>query len=156
MLNHNEVFAVCQRVQGMDSRVYLLLADGRGWAFDDSALLPHDPSVIRGKWAPVEVTIGAVYPAPLPMPVFEQPLAAHEAQDAKKKGRRRLRGGNKRNKNKSAESHLGVKAGTYDMMVEVETDIPADASLDADSSNSEVEGALFKEEDFPRLPSRVK
>lgn len=33
----------------------LRLADGRGWAFDDSALFPHDPSVVRGYWQPVSV-----------------------------------------------------------------------------------------------------
>merc|ERR1719181_794649 len=50
MLYQNETFAVSETLNGLDSRVYLLLADGRGWAFDDSALMPHDPSVIRGRW----------------------------------------------------------------------------------------------------------
>eukprot|EP00434_Breviolum_minutum_P006246 symbB.v1.2.005511.t1/scaffold310.1/size231343/16 len=40
---------------GADGRIYLRLADGRGWAFDDSTLFPHDPSVIRGYWQPVSV-----------------------------------------------------------------------------------------------------
>merc|ERR1719162_339748 len=52
MLYQNETFAVSERLQGADGRVYLLLADFRGWAFDDSALMPHDPSVVRGRWSP--------------------------------------------------------------------------------------------------------
>merc|ERR1712118_326234 len=49
-LQHNEIFAVCEEVPCADGRIYLRLADGRGWAFDDSALLPEDPSVVRGDW----------------------------------------------------------------------------------------------------------
>merc|ERR1719272_482645 len=49
-LSQMEVFAVAEEVIGQDGRVYLRLCDGRGWAFDDSALMPHDPSVKRGKW----------------------------------------------------------------------------------------------------------
>lgn len=45
-----EVFPVAEEVPGQDGRVYLRLCDGRGWAFDDSALMPHDPSVKRGNW----------------------------------------------------------------------------------------------------------
>jgi len=51
VLIQNEVFSVSSEIVGADGRVYLLLADGRGWAFDDSALMPHDPSVIRGHFA---------------------------------------------------------------------------------------------------------
>lgn len=51
-LRHNEIFAVSQELPGSDGRVYLRLADGRGWAFNDAALIPHDPSVMRGHWAP--------------------------------------------------------------------------------------------------------
>jgi len=43
----NEVFSVCQEIASPDGRIYLCLADGRGWAFDDSALAPEDPSVVR-------------------------------------------------------------------------------------------------------------
>jgi len=49
-LAHNETFAVDQEVLSADGRLYLRLADGRGWAFDDTNLLPHDPSVKRGNW----------------------------------------------------------------------------------------------------------
>jgi len=47
VLPHKQTFAVTQEVAGTDGRVYLCLADGRGWVFDDSKLLPHDPSVVR-------------------------------------------------------------------------------------------------------------
>jgi len=53
-LDQNEIFPVSMELPGHDGRLYLCLADGRGWAFDDSALLPHDPSVVRGHWAPVQ------------------------------------------------------------------------------------------------------
>lgn len=45
-----ETFPVAEEVPGADGRIYLLLCDGRGWAFDDSALMPLDPSVKRGSW----------------------------------------------------------------------------------------------------------
>lgn len=45
-----EVFAIAEEVPGADGRVYLRLCDGRGWAFDDALLMPHDPSVKRGQW----------------------------------------------------------------------------------------------------------
>eukprot|EP00928_Gymnodinium_smaydae_P033896 TRINITY_DN2414_c1_g1_i1.p1 TRINITY_DN2414_c1_g1~~TRINITY_DN2414_c1_g1_i1.p1 ORF type:complete len:169 (-),score=41.04 TRINITY_DN2414_c1_g1_i1:66-572(-) len=52
-LCQNATIAAAEEVLGQDQRVYLRLADGRGWAFDDSALFPHDPSVVRGYWRPV-------------------------------------------------------------------------------------------------------
>merc|ERR1719420_37835 len=52
-LVHNEIFPVSDELPGPDGRIYLKLADGRGWVFDDSALLPHDPSVVRGDWVHV-------------------------------------------------------------------------------------------------------
>jgi len=54
-LCQNATFAAAEELLGADGRVYLRLADGRGWAFDDSALFPHDPSVIRGYWQPVSL-----------------------------------------------------------------------------------------------------
>lgn len=45
-----EVFASAEEVPGQDGRVYLRLCDGRGWAFDDTSLMPHDPSVKHGQW----------------------------------------------------------------------------------------------------------
>jgi len=55
MLCQNATFAAAEELLGADGRVYLRLADGRGWAFDDSALFPHDPSVMRGFWQPVSL-----------------------------------------------------------------------------------------------------
>merc|ERR1719226_45978 len=52
-LCQNATFAAAEELLGADGRVYLRLADGRGWAFDDTALFPHDPAVIRGYWSPV-------------------------------------------------------------------------------------------------------
>jgi len=43
----NAVFAVSGSIVGHDQRVYLRLADGSGWAFDDSMLFPDNPSVYR-------------------------------------------------------------------------------------------------------------
>lgn len=46
----NETFPVAEEILSADGRLYLRLADGRGWAFDDTNLMPHDPSVKRGSW----------------------------------------------------------------------------------------------------------
>jgi len=43
----NDIFSVAVEAPSSDGRVYLRLCDGRGWAFDDTALMPHDPSVKR-------------------------------------------------------------------------------------------------------------
>merc|ERR1712178_230433 len=135
-------FAVSESFQGLDGRIYLLLADGRGWAFDDAALMPHDPSVVRGRWqaAPVMPDTAAIpYPA-MPYtapPEWEQP-PCQEAfdDDASKKRRRRKRGGVKRNKNKRAQEADGL--GDQPLS-EADTDEPREASLEGDSLNSEVE-----------------
>jgi hypothetical protein len=50
VLPQNETFPVCEEIPGADGRTYLRLCDGRGWVFDDTALMPHDPSVRRGHW----------------------------------------------------------------------------------------------------------
>jgi len=54
-LCQNATFATAEELLGADGRIYLRLSDGRGWAFDDSALFPHDPSVLRGFWQPVSL-----------------------------------------------------------------------------------------------------
>jgi len=71
-LLQNETFPVGEEMQSVDGRVYLRLADGRGWAFDDTTLMPHDPSVKRGSWMslPGNCQMGlphqdAMEPAPL-------------------------------------------------------------------------------------------
>lgn len=47
ILQCGEVFAVSERVPGTDRRLYLRLASGAGWVFDDSKLIPEDPSVVK-------------------------------------------------------------------------------------------------------------
>lgn len=69
VLPENEVFSVSAEIVGSDGRIYLRLADGRGWAFDDSALLPHDPSVVRGHFAMKQVVVGPEGQPPLPAPL---------------------------------------------------------------------------------------
>lgn len=149
MLYQNETFAVCERLQGMDGRVYLLLSDGRGWAFDDSALMPHDPSVVRGRWSALESDVAPVKPSPTTldlasMMAFEDSLDA-SGTDAMKRRRRRKRGGVKRNKNKRGE---GIQ--------DVSTDAPSseadeNAKLDADSDREVEIVPIFRDEDFPQL-----
>jgi len=161
MLFQNETFAVRERLQGVDGRVYLLLADYRGWAFDDSALMPHDPSVVRGRWSPMDV--GNTYPSQAPSMVFEQSLVAQGDEPARRR-RRRKRGGVKRNKNKRAQAALvglAKEAGGLEVCDDADTDAPSEENyntpLGADSSScngAEAEGAeLFKEDDFPQLVS---
>jgi len=141
MLYQNETFAVSETLNGLDSRVYLLLADGRGWAFDDSALMPHDPSVVRGRWQPAPAPVPdpsiMTYPA-MPYaapPAWQQPVCQEAFEDdATKKRRRRKRGGVKRNKNKRAQEADGL--GDQPLS-EADTDEPRDASLEGDSLNSE-------------------
>eukprot|EP00746_Dinoflagellata_sp_MGD_P148905 gnl/MRDRNA2_/MRDRNA2_81033_c0_seq3.p1 gnl/MRDRNA2_/MRDRNA2_81033_c0~~gnl/MRDRNA2_/MRDRNA2_81033_c0_seq3.p1 ORF type:complete len:388 (-),score=66.65 gnl/MRDRNA2_/MRDRNA2_81033_c0_seq3:51-1214(-) len=51
----DEIFSVNQEIASPDGRIYLCLADGRGWAFDDAALTLEDPSatsVIRMDFKP--------------------------------------------------------------------------------------------------------
>jgi len=38
---------VSEKIFGMDRRIYLKLADGIGWVFDDTVLFPEDPSVVE-------------------------------------------------------------------------------------------------------------
>lgn len=158
MLYQNETFAVRERIQGADGRVYLLLADYRGWAFDDSALMPHDPSVVRGRWSPMD--LGSAFGAPAM--VFEQTFQGVECT---KRRRRRKRGGVKRNKNKRAAAAAALLAKEAAELEACDDDYDTDAPseeeeitpLEVDSSSSngaDAEGAeVFKEEDFPQLLS---
>jgi hypothetical protein len=157
MLYQNETFAVRERIQGIDGRVYLLLADYRGWAFDDSALMPHDPSVIRGRWSPMDRS--TAYSSAESAMIFEHSLIAQNNEPSKRR-RRRKRGGVKRNKNKRAQAALLAKeAAGFETCDDADTDAPVeeddDTPLEADSSSSngaEAEVAeMFKEEDFPLL-----
>jgi hypothetical protein len=158
MLYQNETFAVRERIQGIDGRVYLLLADYRGWAFDDTALMPHDPSVIRGRWSPMDHSFA--YSSAMPVMVFEQSLVA-QGNEVTKKRRRRKRGGVKRNKSKRAAAAAAAAGFLEKEEVELEecddadTDAPSEEDdntpLEADSSSSN--GEMFKEDDFPQLLS---
>lgn len=121
-LHHNEIFSVSGEIQGSDGRLYLRLADGRGWAFDDSALMPHDPSVVRGCWAPLSSASTPSTHASTPSSSVWQPMEepmttlaepAGQEQETKKKRRRRKRGGVKRRpKNKVAEEDPEAEADT--------------------------------------------
>jgi hypothetical protein len=167
MLYQNETFAVRERIQGTDGRLYLLLADYRGWAFDDSALMPHDPSVVRGRWSRMDA--GAAHPSTAHMMAIDQNLIAYGNEQSKRR-RRRKRGGVKRNKNKralaaaEAAALLGKSGTEFAQGDDADTDAPSEeddvAPLEADSSScngAEREGVeLFKEEDFPQLGSPMR
>lgn len=63
-LPRNEFFAVAEELASADGRIYLRLADGRGWAFDDSALMPYNPTVVRGRWVPSSPESSIAGPCP--------------------------------------------------------------------------------------------
>jgi len=140
MLYQNETFAVRERIQGSDGRVYLLLADYRGWAFDDSALMPHDPSVVRGRWSAMDTC--ASYASGMPLMGFDQSLVMN-GQEQTKRRRRRKRGGVKRNKNKRARAQAEAEAllakdneSEEEAEEDADTEAPSeeeDAPLEADS-----------------------
>eukprot|EP00746_Dinoflagellata_sp_MGD_P070366 gnl/MRDRNA2_/MRDRNA2_28817_c0_seq2.p1 gnl/MRDRNA2_/MRDRNA2_28817_c0~~gnl/MRDRNA2_/MRDRNA2_28817_c0_seq2.p1 ORF type:complete len:399 (+),score=96.17 gnl/MRDRNA2_/MRDRNA2_28817_c0_seq2:90-1286(+) len=120
----NEIFAVSEEIPASDGRIYLLLADGRGWAFDDAALHPHCPSVARGQWVPVPpaAMTSAVSPASTVWEPMEEPMSDLNT----KKRRRRKRGGVKRNKNKKksmAQCHLESAA-------DAETEVPSSDDIE--------------------------
>lgn len=154
MLVHNEIFQVSEEVQGSDGRLYMRLADGRGWAFDDSALMPHDPSVIRGCWAPLSNTnMQSTYastPASTVWEPMEEPMTSpgafvvEQVQETKKKRRRRKRGGVKRRpKNKMvltepamSEDEIETEAPPSEAEVEMDNLASDGGSADARSSSS--------------------
>merc|ERR1719162_1169778 len=78
-LCQNATIAAAEELLGADGRVYLRLADGRGWAFDDSALFPHDPSVVRGFWQPVSLAPPQPAAAPAASPASAMPPGAPPA-----------------------------------------------------------------------------
>lgn len=67
ILERNEVVTISEAIPSADGCVYLRLADGRGWIFDDSGLLPHNPSVRRGHWR--QATASAADPLPPAAPI---------------------------------------------------------------------------------------
>jgi hypothetical protein len=155
MLHQNEMFAVSERIQGMDGRIYLLLSDGRGWAFDDSALMPHDPSVVLHHLpavrSPVQLQLAS-------MMNFEEPLNTTEVT-VKRSRRKRGGGVKKHSKNKTSWADL---VSDVQITSEEDTDLPseadesfrfepeADSELEAEKAEK---ASLFKDEDFPKLPS---
>lgn len=74
ILQRGAVFAVSECLMGYDGRVYLRLADGRGWVFDDTALIPEDPSVFRVPPPDVRGLLATVPLATTPMPSHHQEL----------------------------------------------------------------------------------
>lgn len=99
-LLQNDIIAVSDEIPGSDCRIYLRLADGSGWAFDDSLLVPHDPSCVRGHWkadlsdnvpAPA-MTAHVLSTAPLVHAAAVAPEAAKKKQRRRRKTRRRKRG----------------------------------------------------------------
>lgn len=71
LLRPDEVFSVAAEIPGMDGIVYLCLADGRGWVFDDTELMPFDPSVVRCAYASQQSL--SPYHAPAPGPTLLLP-----------------------------------------------------------------------------------
>jgi len=138
----NEIFGVSEELPGADGRVYLRLADGRGWAYDDSSLFPHDPSVARGRWEPVGPCINYA-PMPSEMVPWEMMGEAMMPLDATKKRRRRKRGGVKRNKNKNKAD--GAPNSSCGSEAEADTEAPSssdycvqeDAHSEAETLESE-------------------
>jgi len=47
ILQWNEIFCASEEIPASDGYVYLRLRDRDGWVFDDSAMMPDDPSVRR-------------------------------------------------------------------------------------------------------------
>lgn len=122
---HNEVFAVVEEIPAADGRIYLRLADGRGWAFDNSALMPHSPSVVKGNWVPVGLRSthqGSVSLASTQWEPMEEPMAP----EAMKKRRRRKRGGVKRNKNKHKNAAVvTMPDSSCESEADAETEVPS-------------------------------
>jgi hypothetical protein len=125
----NEIFAVSEEVQASDGRVYLLLADGRGWAFDDSALNPQYPSVVRGQWVPV--TPGTMTSVVSPASTLWEPMEEPMSPDATKKRRRRRRGGVRRNKNKKSTANFSSESSA-----DAETEVPSSDDVEEEEDDS--------------------
>jgi len=148
LLHHNEIFAVSQEIPTQEGMVCLRLADGRGFVFDDSAILPQSPSVIRGSWMAVDPqsTVVASPLSALYEPTEELLAPLPLMTESPKGRRRRKRGGVKRNKskrNREAQSLLEV-ASSGGSEADAETEVPSssDAGDEEEESPSEVEEGL--------------
>eukprot|EP00747_Dinoflagellata_sp_TGD_P182145 gnl/TRDRNA2_/TRDRNA2_36266_c0_seq2.p1 gnl/TRDRNA2_/TRDRNA2_36266_c0~~gnl/TRDRNA2_/TRDRNA2_36266_c0_seq2.p1 ORF type:complete len:349 (+),score=71.45 gnl/TRDRNA2_/TRDRNA2_36266_c0_seq2:56-1102(+) len=70
VLRFGENFAATAEFDGADGRLYLRLADRRGWAYDDAGVLPDDPS-LELVWDPSTSTV-VTCPPPLDFPPCEE------------------------------------------------------------------------------------
>lgn len=104
ILPQMETFPVAEEVVGVDGRVYLCLCDGRGWAFDDSALMPMDPSVKRGNWMPSQQSSQEVGASRVLQEVQADALPARRRTHPQPRGKRGGRRCAKRAQNSSATS----------------------------------------------------
>jgi len=150
ILAKNEFFAVSEEVCSNDGRIYLRLADGRGWAFDDSALMPYDPTVVKGRWVPAgpEPSIAdhspsvALHSNEVPWEPMEEPQVQDVQEDIDDvsqetpKRRRRKRGGVKRNKAKRRLAEALAQQMKEDSE-EVDTDVPSEEGGGMPSSSEE-------------------
>jgi hypothetical protein len=112
----SEVFAVSERILGVDRRIYLKLSDGRGWVFDDSMLIPDDCSVVMIQPPPAHAAFGD---APYGQSLALQAASAEACLSSESQGAgdiqrrthhwaRGCRGGVKRNKWRLANGRQGV------------------------------------------------
>lgn len=144
-MEYNEIFQVSEEIQAPYGCVSLRIADGRGWTFDDSALAPNYPSVVRGTWVPVctssvtpssyaimSPSLQSINPAAM-SPSLNEP----SADTPRTKHRRsRKRGGVKRNKKKNKKQ--GTAPGfSSDSGAGAETEIPSDAGLQEKEEDSD-------------------
>lgn len=105
-----ETFPVSEEVPGADGRMYLLLADGRGWAFDDSALMPLDPSVKRGNWMNPQATTHIVATRVL-QEVQADALPIRRRMHPQPRGKRGGKRCTRRAQNSSAATSVSTGAG---------------------------------------------
>jgi len=120
----------------------LRLADGRGWAFDDSALMQYNPTVVKGRWVPTAPTAleppvaghcasGALHSGVAPWEPMEEPEEPEEPEasvgtsEEQTKRRRRKRGGVKRNKAKRRLAEALAQQTKHEME-EADTDVPSE------------------------------
>jgi len=150
-LSFNAIFAVSEEIRAADGRVYLRLADGRGWAFDNSVLMPHSPSVVKGNWLPVGACIAHMSPVSQTLS-FGDLMGEVPAPEAMKKRRRRKRGGVKRNKNKRKAMALAQES-CCDSEADAETEVPSSAS---DAGMTEEEETASEQDVFAdEMPAEI-
>jgi len=99
-LAQNDIIAISDEIPSSDGRVYLRLADGTGWAFDDSFIMPHDPSCVRVHWSPdvIRQLRGSPSQTLVPHVLSTAPVSPTEvsASTTEKKKKRRKRKSHRR------------------------------------------------------------